>query len=239
MMHKEVGNIIAIYRYPVKSMAGHSLTSAELGWHGLAGDRRFALLRKEATGGFPWLTASKLPQLVTYTPVHKDSEENSDLPTHIRTPAGVELALRSEELWQELSQAHGSPVEIMQLNQGIFDEAPISIISVATIKAVEQMVGFNLDIRRFRPNLLIETVEGQPFEEQQWLNKTIRISKAAMHIYLHDIRCAIVNIDPDSGELDPRIMKAIVKGNDNCAGVYASVIGKGTISVDDKIYLDE
>ena len=61
MVH--VGRICEINRYPVKSMAGVSTDSAVLGWHGLAGDRRFAFRRIGDEGGFPWLSASGLPEL--------------------------------------------------------------------------------------------------------------------------------------------------------------------------------
>ena len=63
----------AIFRYPVKSMAGESLETAELGWHGLEGDRRLALRRMEDRSGFPWLQASKLPDLLRFAP-HRAAE---------------------------------------------------------------------------------------------------------------------------------------------------------------------
>jgi uncharacterized protein YcbX len=46
-MTVEIGHVEAIFRYPVKSMAGEPLEAAELGWHGLEGDRRLALRRLE------------------------------------------------------------------------------------------------------------------------------------------------------------------------------------------------
>ena len=64
----EIGHIEAIFRYPVKSMAGGRLEAANLGWHGLDGDRRLAFRRLDERGGFPWLTASKLPDLIRFTP---------------------------------------------------------------------------------------------------------------------------------------------------------------------------
>src|ERR1051326_8493016 len=172
---EEIGRIIKIFRYPVKSMAAQTLNSSQVGWHGLMGDRRLALIRKDITSGFPWLSASKLPQLINYTPLSLDSTANADLPSHIRTPGGEELELRGEALRQELSHAHGAPVEVMQLDHGIFDEAHISIISTATIKAIEQATGLPLDVRRFRPNILVETTNGQPFNEEAWLGKAVRI----------------------------------------------------------------
>ena len=57
----EIGQVEALFRYPVKSMGGERLELAELGWHGLEGDRRLAFRRVDERSGFPWLTASKLP----------------------------------------------------------------------------------------------------------------------------------------------------------------------------------
>jgi hypothetical protein len=52
-----VGRVAGLWRFPVKSMAGEQLDEAELGWHGLAGDRRWAFVRGDTPrSGFPWLT---------------------------------------------------------------------------------------------------------------------------------------------------------------------------------------
>ncbi len=64
----EIGHVEAIFRYPVKSMGGERLEVANLGWHGLDGDRRLAFRRMDDRSGFPWLTASKLPDLLLFAP---------------------------------------------------------------------------------------------------------------------------------------------------------------------------
>src|SRR5215510_7574032 len=71
------GYIHELVRYPVKSMAGIATDSAFLGWHGLQGDRRFAFRRLNDGSGFPWLTASRLPELLLYEPLGLD--ENSEV----------------------------------------------------------------------------------------------------------------------------------------------------------------
>ena len=63
----EIGQVEAIFRYPVKSMAGERLDAANLGWHGLEDDRRLAFRRMDNGSGMPWLTATKLPELVLFT----------------------------------------------------------------------------------------------------------------------------------------------------------------------------
>src|SRR5262245_19712156 len=121
----QVGRICDIVRYPVKSMAGVAIDSAFLGWHGLAGDRRFAFKRVGDDSGFPWLSASRLPELILYHPDGLDESSGEPLPTHVRTPAGLNLELQSPELKTELAQRFGSDLELMKLKHGIFDEAAI------------------------------------------------------------------------------------------------------------------
>src|SRR6516164_9372477 len=123
----QIGRVCEIVRYPVKSMAGTATESAFLGWHGLDGDRRFAFRRVEDDSGFPWLTASRLPQLLLYHPVGLDETTGEPLPTHVRTPAGSHVALRSAELKAELAEHFGREVDLLQLNRGIFDEAAVSV----------------------------------------------------------------------------------------------------------------
>ena len=55
-----IGEVEAPFRSPVKSMSGELLEVADLGWHGLDGDRRLAFRRADDRGGFPWLSAGKL-----------------------------------------------------------------------------------------------------------------------------------------------------------------------------------
>src|SRR6202521_1634162 len=87
-MLTEIGHVEAIFRYPAKSMGGERLETAKLGWHGLDGDRRLAFRRIDDRGGFPWLTASKLPDLLLFAPHHRDDGAQGDLPTHVRTREG-------------------------------------------------------------------------------------------------------------------------------------------------------
>lgn len=237
-MKKEIGVVKSIYRYPIKSMAGERLESASLGWHGIEGDRRFAFRRVNDTSGFPWLNAGKLHEMILYQPFNTNG---SSSPTHVRTPDGRELELKSEDLRKELSAAHKQEVELMQLNHGMFDEAKLSLICTTTIKTIEKETNLDLDVRRFRPNILVETADVLPFPEDEWVGKIIAFgdeeNAPAMNVALRDVRCSMINIDPDSGESKPEILKAVVRMNEICAGIYGATFRCGTISVGQKLYL--
>lgn len=218
-------------------MSGERLGTAELGWHGLEGDRRLALRRIDDRSGFPWLTASKLPELILFAPVRRSAE---GLPTHVRTPEGDELALFIQQLDAELSRRHGSPVEMTHLNRGIFDEASVSMITSATVNRVSELAAHRPDVRRFRPNILISSLQPDPFQEDPWLEGSLSFGEgdqaATIGITNRDERCSMINFDPDCARADPEMLKAVVRERDNKAGVYGTVIRRGHLAVGQPIF---
>lgn len=239
-MPLKVGEVAALFRYPVKSMAGERLEGAELGWHGLSGDRRLALRRLADGGGFPWLQASKLPDLVRFAPVRRGAEGEDDLPTHVRTPEGQELDLFGEELAMEVSRRHGGPVQMMHLNRGIFDEGSVSLIASATIHEVGRLAGLTVDARRFRPNVLIASLRSVPFEEDEWVGGVLSFGQGgdapAIVINNRDERCSMVSLDPDTARPDADVLKAIVRVRHNKAGVYGAVLRGGRLAIEQSVF---
>jgi uncharacterized protein YcbX len=200
-MPVKVGEIRALFRYPVKSMRGELLAVADLGWHGLDGDRQLAFRRADDRSGFPWLTASKLPELVLFSPQRRGPAVDGNLPTHVCTPDGEELAVFGQELATEVGRRHGSRVEMMHLDRGIFDEATISLITSATVSEIGRLAGQGTDVRRFRPNILMASLQSIPFEEDEWVGGVLSFgetSAAAIAVTNRDERCSMVNFDPDS-----------------------------------------
>jgi len=238
----KIGEVEALFRYPVKSMSGEPLEVADLGWHGLEGDRRLAFRRVGDRGGFPWLTAGKLPELILFAPQRREPAVHGDLPTHVRTPEGEELPLFSQELAAEIGRRHGSPVEMMHLSRGIFDEASLSVITSTTVGEVSRLAAQRPDVRRFRPNILVALAQSVPFEEDEWVGGVLSFGEsgdaAAIGVTNRDERCSMVNFDPESARSAPEVLKAIVRVRDNKAGVYGTVIRRGCLAVGQPIFLD-
>jgi len=237
----EIGRIEAIFRYPVKSMRGEPLDAAMLGWHGLDGDRRLAFRRLDDRGGFPWLTAGKLPDLISFAPVRRDGGEGEALPTHVRTPEGEAMSVFGDALAAEVGRRYGAPVQMMQLNHGIFDEATISVISAATVREIGRLAGRSADVRRFRPNIVVRSTRAIPFEEDTWVGGVLVFGEAddapAVAVTMRDVRCGMVNLDPDGGSRAPEVLKAVVRANDNNAGIYGVVTRIGRLAVGQTIVL--
>jgi uncharacterized protein YcbX len=237
----EVGQVEAIFRYPVKSMRGEPLDAAALGWHGLEGDRRLAFCRLGDRTGFPWLTASKLPDLMHVTP-HRPGNASSDAaPTHVRTPAGEDVPLFGEALAADVGRRFGAPVQMMQLRHGIFDDAPISVITSDTVREIGRLAQTTADVRRFRPNIVVRSTRAVPFGEDEWLGAVLTFGDAedapAVTVTMRDLRCVMVNIDPDAGTMIPEVLKAVVRANQNNAGVYGTVTQIGQLAVGQRVVL--
>src|SRR5271154_6344203 len=253
----EIGQVEALFRYPVKSMRGERLEVAELGWHGLEGDRRLAFRRMDDRSGFPWLTASKLPDLVRYAPLRREDGVRQggvrqggvrqdgaqrDLPTHVRTPDGEELPVFGEELAAEVGRRYGAPVEMMQMKHGIFDDANISVIASETVREIGRLAGQRPDVRRFRPNIVVRLLRSVPFQEDEWLGGVLSFGEKddddapAIAVTMRDVRCAMVNLDPDTARPAPEVLKAVVRANQNNAGIYGAVTRIGRLAVGQSIF---
>jgi uncharacterized protein YcbX len=240
-MLTEIGHLEAIFRYPVKSMGGERLEAANLGWHGIDGDRRLAFRRIDDRSGFPWLAATKLPDLLLFAPRRREDGAQGDVPTHIRTPDCEELAVFGEDLAREVGRRYGAPVQMMQLNHGIFDEASISVIAYDTVREICRLAGRSPDVRRFRPNIVLRSLRPVPFQEDEWLGGVLSFGEGddapAITATLRDVRCSMVNLDPDSASPAPEVLKAVVRANQNNAGIYGAVTRIGRLAVGQSIFL--
>src|SRR3981081_1754363 len=238
----EIGHVEAIFRYPVKSMGGERLEVANLGWHGLDGDRRLVFRRindnDNDRSGFPWLSASKLPDLLLFTPHRNEDADGAQgdphLPTHIRTPDGEEMPVFGDDLAKEVGRRYGAPVQMMQLKHGIFDEARNSVIASDTVREISRLAGRSPDVRRFRPNVVVRLLRSVPFQEDEWLGGVLSFGPGddppAITVTMRDVRCSMVNLDPDSASPAPEVLKAVVRANQNNAGIYGAVSRIGRLA---------
>jgi hypothetical protein len=222
-------------------MRGERLEAANLGWHGIEGDRRFAFRRLDDRGGFPWLTAGKLPDLLLFAPQPREDGAPGDLPAHVRTPDGKEMPILGGDLAAEVERRYGSPVQMMQLKHGIFDEASISVIASDTVREISRLAGVSPDVRRFRPNVVVRLLRPVPFQEDEWVGGVLSFGEAhdvpAITITMRDERCAMLNLDPESARPAPEVMKAVVRANRNHAGIYGAVTRIGRLAAGQPILL--
>jgi uncharacterized protein len=220
-----VGRVAALWRYPVKSMAGEQLGGVEISWHGLAGDRRWAFIREgQVRSGFPWLTTRERPELARYRPRFAEPDRPNASPVLVRTPCGGEPDVADPALAAEL----GPGVRVIKQDRGVFDTMPLSLLTTRSVAGLGRLVGTGLAAERFRPNLLVEARD-RGFPEEAWVGRVLRIGALRMRVDQRDKRCVMVTIDPVTLHRDPAILRAIARERDTRLGVYGPTVEPGRV----------
>jgi uncharacterized protein YcbX len=227
-----VGRVAAVFRYPVKSMAAEPVEDIDVSWAGLSGDRRWAFVRPNlARNGFPWLTLRQRNDLNAYRPHWRRPADPDASAVTVLTPAGVEFEVTSPELASELGAG------VMKLDRGAFDSMPLSLITTRTIEDVGELLGTELNVLRFRPNLVIEAFGETAFPEDAWVGRALTIGTTQLRIDRRDQRCVVVTIDPETGRRDPAVLRTIAAHRQTCLGVYGSTMHPGRVAVGDSVVL--
>ncbi|MBN9391656.1 MAG: MOSC domain-containing protein [Chloroflexi bacterium] len=236
-----VGIIKALFRYPVKSMHGHQLDEVFLTEQGFAGDRRYAFVRADNHSNFPWLTGRQINDMLRYKPYFTDPAHPLTSPVRVTTPTGENFPLESVELLTELEASYEKGAFLFDQQHGLFDDSPVSMISLATLARFEGETEMELDPRRFRPSILVETLTGNPFEEDKWIGNVVqfgnRDDSPQVALESQNIRCTMINLDPDTAQESPRVLKEVAKSRQNRAGIYGAVVRTGPVRAGDTIYL--
>ena len=166
-----------------------------------------------------------------YRPSFLQPERPDASPTVVRTPAGEELDVADPRLAREL----GEGVRVIKQDRGIFDTMPLALITTQTIAGVGAFVDRELDVQRFRPNLVVEAAGHAAFPEDAWVGSVLGIGDMRMRVDQRDKRCVVVNVDPVTTERDPAILRNIVRKRDACLGVYGSTVQPGRVAVGDAV----
>jgi hypothetical protein len=182
--------VAAIWRYPVKSMAGERLTGAALTGGGFVGDRVVQVY--DAHGQI--VTARRFPRLLRLrATLGADGEPMVDgLPWD-----SPEVAARV--------QAAVAPGARLKRFEGAerFDILPLLVCTDGAVSM------FGRDVRRLRPNIVVGGVDGAG--ERRWPGATMRLPHAEIAIADLRGRCVMTTYDPDTGEQDPQVLRDLVR----------------------------
>ena len=113
------------------------------------------------------------------------------------------------------------------------DFPSVSLCNMASHRAVQQKLGKELSIRRWRGNIWFD---GLPlWEESEWLGREVQIGQAVFHVRERITRCLATTANPDTGERDADTLGALNSWNHQEFGVYAEVIRGGEIKTGDTV----
>lgn len=238
-MQSVVGQIQQINRYPVKSFAGESLEACRIESYGMQGDRYCAFYDESKEGWWRYVTARKVPKMLTYRAQFIDDD------IHI-TAADGRIFRWDEELLSEIQSLTKTPITMSTLKAShpqpehpqllSVDGASILLITDASLKKLENSWGHSLDQRRFRGNFVIALNDENLFEGD-WIGRKLSIGDVELQVDSFCERCVLTTIDPDTLEKDPKLLKKLNNEFELHFGVYASVIQTGQIRIGDNVEL--
>ncbi len=99
-------------------------------------------------------------------------------------------------------------------------------------------VGAQLDVWRFRPNIVVEAADDAPFLEDDWLGRVIRIGGLRMRIDQRDSRCVVITTDPVAAERNPAILRASACDREGSKGVYGSTVEPDRAALNDAALIE-
>lgn len=209
-------HLAEIWRYPVKSMAGERLESAELGPLGVPGDRQLFVV--DAEGQVQ--TARTRRTLLLHRGTWRPGEE---VQVDGRTWDAPEVAA-------DVARAAGAGARLVRARGAErFDALPLLVGSDGAIAAL------GVDHRRLRPNLVIGEVEG--LDERTWPGRFLQVGGAVVALARMRGRCVMTTYDPDTAVQDPQVLKRIVREFGGSFFLDAWVARSGAISVGDPVSL--
>jgi hypothetical protein len=257
MSSSQSARVASLYRYPVKGLTPEPLPSVTLGvGQTLPADRRYAI--ENGPSGFDpalpkWMSKAHFLMLMRdewLAALHTHFDDTSNILTirhngaiaaegDLETPQG--RAAIERFLAHRFAGAIKGPPKVLSGHDHSFSDVArkvVSIINLTSLAAIENMVGFPVHPLRFRANLY---VSGWPaWREFELLDRIIAIGDARLKVIKRIVRCAAINVDPDTAARDMNIPQALMRrlGHGDC-GVYAEVIAGGAIGVGDAIVAEE
>lgn len=228
-----------LWRYPVSSLTGERLDLIDLDATGVAGDRQWGLF----DAGSMAVAAPESERRWRPAPGLR-SRMGADGP-EIGIEGSAWHAVPSPAADAAASNHLAFPVRFQRFGEidavPRYDRDPLHILTTGSLARLQAVLpAANLDTRRFRPNILIETDDGEvDFVEQRFIGKRLRIGGAVVEITGPCTRCAFTALGQPNLPFDKDVLHAIARHGGEGFGVLAKVVATGRIVLGDTVTVEE
>jgi uncharacterized protein len=243
MTDETIGQVAALWRYPVQSLRGERLDTLEIGSTGALGDRGWGIFDPEA--GHIAISArgkKKWRPLVTWQARYvRDPKDDAPLPpVEIEFEDGTRLTSDRADIDAKLADRLGWQAQFVQVARSVpaYQHAHIHALSTATLKTFSKHYpSGRFEPERFRPNLLIDTADLDGFVESYWLGSALQVGRVGLRVDEHCIRCVMTTLPQGGLPQDAGILATVTETNKQHAGIYCSVHQPGTLQLGDPVLL--
>ena len=240
--------VTSLYRYPIKGLSAQRVPAVVLQTGQIfPHDRAFALARPRSPidaqnakwGKKGLFVMLMLDEALARVRTHLDVETldfTIQQGNHLLLAANLACEKGRNEVEQFYHQLvpalNGTPRLVRAQNSHFMDKPDhvLSLINLATVRALEEQWGFELDPLRFRANVYIDGA--QPWEEFEWVGRDIVIGDAHFRVDRRNGRCGATNVNPQSGHRDldiPGSLRAAFGHKD--LGVYLMTRKTGEVAI--------
>jgi uncharacterized protein YcbX len=237
-MTSDIGRVAELWRYPVQSLQGESLSELDFTADGAAGDRGYCVVDDTGEGG----TAAR-PQWKTLIGWRArylaEPKAGADLPkVEITFDDGTRMISDDARLDGAISERLGRRARLAQtLAPDVkrpYVSSPCHLLTSATLKALSAAYpGGRFVSQRFRPNVTLDCGERVGFLESGWLDRSLSVGPVAMKAVEHCLRCALTTRPQADLPKDPGILHTAQQHNENRVGIYADITAPGTVRIGD------
>lgn len=227
--------MLGLRRYPVKSVGGESLRHAGATPRGLVGDRIWAVYTDD---GFIGSGKSSYRFRHVEGLLGVRARLAGERPV-LELPDGTTATAGDPDTDRRLSELLGRPLSLRpETTASHHDASPLHLVTTASLRLLEQRLGEPVDVRRLRPNLVLD-VPGDGFVEDAWQGRELRVgADVVLAVGAGMQRCAMVNAAQIGLAHDARLLKLIAKEHDLDLGLQVTVVRPGPIAVGDPVHLD-
>src|SRR5262249_48609147 len=137
-----------------------------------------------------------------------------------------------------LEERYKRKLALRHSERSMMDTAPVSVMGLATVRALSEETGLALNPLRFRTNFYVEWENDEPYFEDTLVGKEILIGECAtIRIVKKAQRCIMISLDPETAESSPVVFETVARNHASCLGVYGAVLREGIVRSGDAIHL--
>lgn len=236
------GTVTELWRYPVSALRGERIDWAPLDAHGVLHDRGWGMI--DAAGSVASPETERRWRFVPDMMARIGSDG-----VEINADGAAWLPVPSDAANAAASQRAGFPVTFRPLATTMetantdqiaprYDRGHLHILTTASLRSLAELLPPDVlaDVRRFRPNIVVEMDEaGSGFPDRQLIGRQLRIGDALVSVNEPCERCSFTALAQGDLPFAKEVLHTIARHGGGGFGILAGVVEAAPIREGDRV----